>query len=410
LFTDWQWSAYYQYGINKYENIIPRNAITSRNGSVALGNMFMAGDAVFAADGSIVCRSTLTNPNNGCVPLNIFGIGTASDAAIDYIYGEQWTTVEYDQHVLETVIQGKPFSTWAGPVSMAFGIGYREESAVQEADPLSIEGAFILGNPKPFSGRDSVQEAFIEAAIPLIGNDELTHRLELALAGRTTDYSSSGRVETWKAGMMYSMLDQQLRLRATRSHDIRAPSLDERFLGAQQFITTVIDPFTTPPSVVTPWRINVGNPTVAPEIADSWAAGIIMQPAWIPGFSASIDYYDIEIKDALAQISPQRTVDDCFAGNTARCSLLRRDVNGLLIEIVQPFLNISSLRARGYDFETSYQATLGRGTLAARALVTKVLEFEESDGVTTTVSLGEASQPDVDCVSDRSLLWRWPPE
>ena len=96
-FDGWRWNAYYQYGINKYENIIPRNTITSRNGVSAQGNINLAADAVFAPAGNplgvpagtIVCRSTLTNPSNGCVPLNIFGVGSASQEAIDYFYGYQ---------------------------------------------------------------------------------------------------------------------------------------------------------------------------------------------------------------------------------------------------------------------------------------------------------------------------------
>lgn len=239
-----------------------------------------------------------------------------------------------------------------------------------------------------------MHEFFVETVVPLATEKPLAHHLEVTLAGRSTDYSSSGRVETWKAGLGYSPFDDQVRLRATRSRDIRAPSLDERFLGAQQFITTVIDPFTTPPSTATPWRINVGNPSVAPEIADSVAAGIVFQPHALPGFSASFDYYDIEITDALAQISPQRTVDDCFAGVESLCPLLHRDVNGLLIEVVQPFLNIASLNARGYDIETSYRRPVGAGDLALRALASRVLTFEESDGRTTTVSKGEINQPE----------------
>ena len=203
--------------------------ISSRGGVAANGNVNLAVDAVVApagnaagiAAGTIVCRSTLTNPTNGCQPLNIFGVGAASQAAIDYVTDTQFTRQRYEQHVVEASVSGEPFSTWAGPVSLAAGGSYRAEKINAVSDPLSLERAFHIGNPQPYSGKYNVKEAFAEVVVPLAKDTSFAQTLDVSLAGRVTDYSTSGGVFTWKAGATYEPFED-LRFRVTRSRDIRA--------------------------------------------------------------------------------------------------------------------------------------------------------------------------------------------
>jgi len=391
----WTWDAYYQYGQNRYYGTVANNLITSRNGVTALGNVNLAVDAVVApagnaagiAPGTIVCRSTLTNPGNGCKPLNIFGIGAASPEAIAYVTGTQFTDQVYKQNVVEFSVQGEPFSTWAGPVSLATGASYRNETIDARVDALSVESAFGIGNPKPYSGEYNVKEGFAEVVVPLAKDMGLLGSAELNLAGRITDYSTSGVVKTWKVGGTWAPVDD-VRLRFTRSRDIRAPSLQELYTGRVQNRASVIDRFKTGSVTFNIQQIGGGNPSLAPEIADTTSAGIVYRPSWLPGFSASVDYYKITIKDTIATIPVQQIVDRCFAGNTALCGQITR-VGGDIIEIRSTFLNLAGFKTRGLDIEASYRTSLDDwapsigGTMGIRMLANYVDKFATSDGVTT---------------------------
>src|SRR3546814_5891281 len=101
----WHWDAHYSYGRNNYDGYSFNNTISA--------NVPLAADAVFNSAGKIVCRSTRdVNPNNGCVPLNKFGAGSPSAAAISYVNGTGHTTVQYIQHSAATNLRGNLFSTW----------------------------------------------------------------------------------------------------------------------------------------------------------------------------------------------------------------------------------------------------------------------------------------------------------
>lgn len=397
---NWSWDVYYQYGRNTYYGTVSDNLITSRNGVTAQGNVNLAVDAVVnPANGQIVCRSTLTNPGNGCQPLNIFGQGVASQAAIDYILGTQWTRQTYTQNVIEGSIHGDLFSTWAGPVSFATGGSYRKEEIAAKSDALSIESAFGIGNPKPYAGTYNVKEAFGELVVPLLKNEGFG-AADLNLAGRVTDYSTSGRVETWKVGLTYSPIED-LRLRFTRSRDIRAPSLQELYTGAIQSRGSVIDRFKPGSVTFNIQQIGGGNADLKPEIADTISMGAVYQPGWFRGFSGSVDYYKIKIQDSISTLAVQQIVDRCFAGNADLCSQISR-VNGDIIEIRSTNLNLAGFETNGLDIELAYRTPLSAfsenwvGNIGLRALANYVGKFETNDGVTAldlAGSLGDR-QPD----------------
>ncbi len=391
---DWTWDAYYQYGRNVYYGEVNNNLITSRGGVTALGNVNLATDAVVApagnaagiAAGTIVCRSTLTNPTNGCKPLNIFGVGAASAEAIDYVLGQQVTRQTYTQNVVEGSIQGTPFNTWAGPVSLAVGGSYRNEKILAVSDALSIESAFGIGNTKPYAGKYNVKEVFGELVVPLAKDVAFAKSAEITLAGRVTDYSTSGRVETWKVGGTYQPVDD-VRLRFTRSLDIRAPSLQELYTGATQGRASVIDKFKSSSTTFNIQQIGGGNAALEPETAHTTSAGIVYSPSFLPGFTVSADYYDIKIRDVISTISVQQIVDRCFAGNADICNQIRR-VNGDIIEIRSTNLNLNQLRSNGWDFEAGYRTSLDtfaadlKGNVGVRVLANYVGEFSTFDGTT----------------------------
>lgn len=396
----WKWNAYYQYGQNKYDTSYGKQFITSRGGVTAAGNVNLAVDAVIApagnsagiAAGTIVCRSTLTNPNNGCQPLNLFGLGKASQAAIDYATGTAHLNSLYKQHVVEGSVQGELLNLWAGPAVVALGGSYRFESINVQTDALSRELAFGVVNPLPSSGNYSVKEAFAELSLPLARDWRFAKALDVDVAARITDYSGSGTVKTWKAGATYTPFNG-LRLRATRSLDIRAPSLDELYRGGSQSRVAVTDTPMGSASQINILQITGGNPNLTPETADTLSYGLVIQPDFLPGLSLSADRYDIKISNVISTISAQETLNRCAGGNSVICGLVTRQ-GGTITTIATQFQNLALLSTQGYDFELSYQRDVsnwfdGReASLGARFLANYVENFKTSDGRTTIEQAG----------------------
>jgi len=201
--SDWSWNAYFQRGhLDFYQETI-NNHIDANYDRAIDAVVAPVGNAAGIAPGTIVCRSTLTDPTNGCAPLNIFGYGVASQAAIDYVNvqpGHNWTNQDLVQEVFAASMQGVlPFGLAAGPIAVAFGAEHRMEKAVSRADEGAINRIYAQGNFAPFRGRYTAKEAFVELDVPLL-SDTVIQSLSLNAAGRMTDYSTSGQVDTWKVG------------------------------------------------------------------------------------------------------------------------------------------------------------------------------------------------------------------
>ncbi|MCW2413518.1 MULTISPECIES: TonB-dependent receptor [unclassified Sphingobium] len=382
LGTEWNWIVRANRNISKFYNgtNIPITA-----------NYTKARDAVRNSSGAIVCRSTLTDPTNGCVPLNILGTGVASRAALDYVMGHSYLNAQITQDVVSATVRGEPFATWAGPVSLAFGLEHRREAEQGESDPLSLVNSYWAGNYKPISGAYTVKEAFLEIVAPLVKDMVWAKSLDLNAAVRATDYSTSGYVTTWKLGLTWAPIDD-IRFRATRSRDIRAGNLSELFQAGQTNTTTLVDPFKND-QAYTVFQTTVGNPTVSPEKADTLNLGVVLQPSFVPGFSASVDYFDIVVNDAITTLAASTIVNQCYQGNSVICDLIERDADGFMTEVFRRPINLSRQSVRGLDFEAGYRipleavsASWGAGKLSIRILATRYLESSLDDGISSTTS------------------------
>lgn len=351
LFGNWRWDAYYQFGRNKFEQ--------RRDGNVNVANFRRAIDAV-AVGSNILCRvnadASTTNDDPACQPFNLFGNGSPSAAAIAYVTGTSAFDMITKQQVAAFSANGDLLTLPAGPVSAAFGVEYRNEEIDAVADPVSQNNGWHSSNRKAIVGDFNVKEVFGELAVPLIRDVPLGRALDLNLAARFTDYSSSGGVTTWKAGLTWEVTDD-LRLRATRSRDIRAGNLGELFTPTAVAVTNVRDPRT---SAVNPVPVTTqGNRSLAPEKADTLTAGIAYQPSWLPGVRLSVDYYDIKIDGQIGSLAADDILRQCFLENiTVFCDAVTTGNNGQITGIVRQFENLDRFATRGVDIETSYQTTV----------------------------------------------------
>ena len=363
FFDDWKWDVYAQTGRNHYDRLDNNNRITA--------NYANAVDAVInPATGLIVCRSTLTNPNNGCVPANVFGQGSISAAAVAYYTGTSWVNQLQQQDVYAFKIDGSPFRTWAGPVATAFGAEYRKEEISADSDAISRASGWRQINAQPLDGSYLVKEGFLEVGVPLLNEAPAAYLLDLNGAVRRTDYSTSGGVTTWKVGLNYEPI-ADLRIRGTVSRDIRAPNINELFSGQNQGISPLIDPLTnTQRSVI---QLTGGNRDLVPERALSYTFGAVYHPEWAPSLKVSVDYYSIDLDDAIAALTPQQVVDGCYRlGQQSLCDQITRDSGGLLSRVEATLLNTASTKTSGLDIELGYSQPIADGQLSFRLLTTYV--------------------------------------
>lgn len=383
--STWNWEAVLGSGITRQSSRNERN--------IHLPNYNLALDAVRGPNGAVVCRSSLTDPNltdpwgKKCSPYNPFGVGVNSQAGIDYILGLTQRNEHYIQNVAAAEMNGEPFENWAGPVSLALGVEHRAEKV--DGSATRPTGGFLNGNYVEARGSYNVTEGFVETVIPLAKDADWATALDLNAGARATDYSTSGYVTTWKVGVTWSPIDD-LRFRATRSRDIRAPNMQELFAGTNSsFQSSRQDPFNNNATVT----INVlsqGNLNLKPEKADTTGLGVVLQPSFMPGFSASVDYWNIDTKGLIATIAGPLNL--CFLGFTQFCNSFERVVqNGvaLIIERTQP-VNIASQVTRGIDFDVTYTFDLDTvvddwsGNVRFNALATNYIKQQE-DPVLTPV-------------------------
>ncbi|MGH6909882.1 MAG: TonB-dependent receptor domain-containing protein, partial [Phenylobacterium sp.] len=384
LNADWTWDAHYQYGDDR--------VTLEEQGILRPANFALAVDTVLAPNGQVACRSTLTNPTDGCQPLNPFGQGSPSAASIGYVTGNGHRLTVISQHAVSASTQGKLFSTWAGPISVAAGLDYRKDELDQRVDPLSQANAFLIGNPKNFGGEISVKEVFGEAVIPLLKDAPLAKSLELNVADRYVDYSTIGGANSWKVGLNYTVTDE-LRFRGTRSRDIRAPNQGELFSFGGATFGNLRDPVTNSTPFVQ--IVRAPNPDLDAEFAHTTTVGVVYTPAWLPGFQASVDLYRISIKGVIATIGAQDFIDRCQAGNAALCGAITRNAQNQIVSIQAGRVNLAELFTSGLDLEAQYvhpvtnPFTGAAGQLTLQALGTYTDKLTTDDGVTRIDRAGQ---------------------
>jgi outer membrane receptor protein involved in Fe transport len=324
---------------------------------------------------------SIDNTISDCVPVNMFGRGKQSDAAMDYIFSSRTKTGISTQEMdfAELLSSGTIMEGWAGPISGAVGLTWRDSSIKQiivddEIDALgapcnvtlpdgtvavrgvapSINCSATADNLHRFSGQPEfmggfdVKEFFAETIVPLYDNG--TQNAEFNLAARYSDYSRAGEFTSWKAGLSLQVV-KDLRLRGTYSHDIREGSFEELFVQ-QGRGANINDPVTG--QTYTTFNLTGGNPDLEAEEADTTVLGFVYQPSWLEGLSLSLDRYDVELSSAIASFTEQQTVDECNRTG-ALCEYIIRGSDGFIQTIRVQFININQAKVSGYDGEISYR-------------------------------------------------------
>lgn len=390
--------------------------------------------AIRDSSGNIVCTSGSTD----CVPLNLFGAGTITPAMADFMRLNLQSVDTTEQFVAGGFVTGDlPFSSPLASTAPAVvvGVEYRSEEGESKPDSPSAKGvAPGFGQSLPLEARLNIREAYGELRIPIVTEHTLMHRLSLEAGVRRSDYSNAVPARdannnftttAWKGGGEWAPVEG-LRLRALYQRAVRAPNLNEigsprtngtgdagtDYCSTASFTSAMVnDPafaelqalcVATGASLAQLGNIpdpiagqvsnySGGNPNLVPEESDTITAGVVLQPSFLPGFTASIDYFDIEVDKAILDTPEQAILDACYTAeqnptfdpNNLFCSLVHRSPEtgglngGLETGVDQSDRNIGVLRSKGVDVNAAYAFGIGSfGQLGFNLNLTRQLATE----------------------------------
>jgi outer membrane receptor protein involved in Fe transport len=349
------------------------------------------------ATGQPACQVAIDGTDPSCVPYDPFGIGTVTQAALDYMAAPGFREGGVTQTIFTGTVTGEldrygirsPFAE-EGVVAV-FGLEYREETLEQTNDFLVRTGA--LGNPRAdVSGDIAVREAFAEFQVPLVQGARLAQDLSFTGAYRYSDfYRTTGDQNTFAAGLSWSPTDD-VRFRAQFQRATRSPNPIELFSPQNRFEFNLpelpngaFDPCGGPE----PFRtleecartgvtaeqygqiislggqfnnLTGGNEDLEVETSDTVTVGVVLTPAFIDGLTLSIDYFDITVDDFIGTVPEQISLNNCLdTGDPFFCSLIVRDpVNGRLsgnenAYVIATNVNTGSLKTTGFDVLATYE-------------------------------------------------------
>jgi outer membrane receptor protein involved in Fe transport len=367
-------------------------------------------------------------PNSGCEPLNLFGYQVQSPEAVAFTHLPTTERRKLTQSVFSAIVNGDTeswFSLPAGPLGFALGAEYREEESRQTPDELSVRGATFDPALPATAGKFDVTEFFGEISIPLLSGRTMFEDLSIGGAVRFSDYSTVGDTTTSRATLSWSLVES-FTLRGSISTAIRAPNIDELFSPQANTFFEPDDPClaanltlgsSTREANCTADLALVGvaledlqqasgpflgfsggNPDLIEETSDSWTAGAVWTPVFAPGLSISLDFWDIEIEDAILFTEMDDILISCYDApnlNNQFCDTISRNPgNGILTAGQTSAVNIAFFESSGVDLEVNYALELGNfGDANIRLVGTKVdsLSVTPVPGGSADDELGELS-------------------
>jgi len=355
----------------------------------------------FVSSTGVATCGTVAAPIAGCVPFNLFGGPEGvTQAMLDYVsvaprdlaYSKMWN---YTGN-----IQTELFELPAGPVAVNLGTEVRRESGYTSPEPLTVLGQVLGDNAAtPTKGGFGLKEVYAELSIPLLSDMAYAQSLELSLSSRYSDYSTFGDTTNNSYKLTYRPVDELL-LRASFNEGFRAPSIAELYQGQNDSRPTAADPcrtnvanspYNTTPGVAarcaaaglsSTFRQNDaqvrakvgGNPALQPETSESISTGFVYSPEWVEGLGISMDWYRIEIANAISGYSAQALLNRCYVqGIDSACALITRDFTGTLNGNPGEISNIVSLNenfkggfhVEGVDMNVDYRFVTDIGTWRA---------------------------------------------
>jgi len=412
----WDWEASYSHSRVRGEYITDNAVFRDRFAQALL---------VDPATGACV------DPSGGCVPFNPFGLGISEEAVNFLRTGDIRENYEVDEDIFNVAFTGDLVELPAGALGVAGGFEYRKLSSAYEPDENFL-GDNVLGYlaSAPVSGSQDVTEFFVEALIPLLVDAPLVDFLGIEAGYRRSDYKFSGEADNWKAGVDW-YLKPSVRFRAMAQRAIRAPNIDELFREARIRQTFFVDPavdqctasldpvgngltdlcvaqgiardqvgiYEATPGFPLVTFEDGGNTGLEPEVADTFTAGIVYQPEWAQDLSLSLDYYRIEIDNAIGTTPIESALSLCFDSldpASQFCAPVVRGPSGDITEYTNPQFNLAALAVEGIDLTVEYRQDLSPRLALPGSNAFLALKFLGNYAMENTTQPTQTTTP-IDC-------------
>ncbi|EGF95612.1 Outer membrane cobalamin translocator [Brevundimonas diminuta] len=404
-------------------------------------------DVVPNGAGGFQCRELASNP--GCVAApklssQVIG-GVLPKAWTDYVFRPVKGVTEYEEKIVSLGIDGPLFDLPAGKVMGFFGAEWRD-AEIDDTPGLDSQ----LGNTYNYStsaitrGSDSVWEVFGEIEAPLLRDQPFAKELTLNASFRYTDYDSYGDDTTYKVGLVYQPIDM-LTFRATYGTSYRAPALFEQFVGATSGFQAAgfdpcseVDPDSATPTliancaadgvsadfqqkssvaVITKGGAEAG---LEAETSTNLTVGLVLRPTLPEGwgdFAFAVDYYEIEVKNGVAQYGAANILERCynstpaeFAADVGFCSLVSRDAGDKRLTVENGYVNLATDIVKGLDYTARYRKDVGPGSVLFNLAVTQYTEISSKLFAEDPLQeyKGRLNNPEFTGTADLSYAWdKW---
>ena len=436
---DWRYEVSGNYGHLK--------TFYATEGNVHLARYANSINAVRNAAGNIVCAinndASTANDDPNCVPVNLFGHGQPSQAALNYFIVN--STREQRATLFNTIafVSGdtsQVFELPGGPIGFVLGGEYRRQTAFAAYDPVTSSGQTFLNAIADFKPPTLVvKEAFAEISIPILRETPFFHELSLDAAGRFSDYNNAtGTVFAYNVNGTWAPI-RDVRFRAGYAKSVRAPTQGDLFgTPSQTFINAFVDPCsqtnipnnpnrakncaaagvpttqtfngTTAPFTNVPasgiLANSGGNPNLNAETGKSLTIGGVFQPRFLPGFSLTVDYYRIKITNVIFSLGGQTIINQCYDNpggiDNPFCAAVFRNPNGTFAgqsnvihdgatvpltvtgpsALIAPF-NFAKQDTAGIDFDMAYRRKIGGDvTVNLRGILSHTLKRNNYTDIT----------------------------
>ncbi|HMN43186.1 MAG TPA: TonB-dependent receptor [Povalibacter sp.] len=367
-------------------------------------------------DGQVVCADAAARAA-GCVPFNYYTTDAPSQAWNDYALFTRHEKTENSLLSAGAGLSGSVLTWWAGDVSVAAGVEWREEKLRTRDDPDTTKLANIVFSPgndnalhPAMDASRKVSEAYAEVVVPLLKDLPVARKLQVEGAYRYSDYSDNASTDTWKYGLTWAPV-QGVTLRGVKSYSTRVPNFGELYAPINTItLGHISDPcqasfilqdsdraancaatvpgWTGPlpnPNLNAPRYTTGGNPDLEPETSDSYTYGIVLQPAFLPGLDVTADYWNIRIDDVITSLSYTNIMNSCVNASggpdMGYCQFVHRftdttaDHNIGEVNLVQSqYANLAGRDVRGIDYSARYGFLLGAGKARIGFNGTRLLE------------------------------------
>lgn len=344
---------------------------------------------------AINADATTANDDPTCAPLDYFSTNGPSAAANAYINTNQVTRANTTLVDILGNFSGdlgqfgiaSPFAT--NGIGFAVGFEYRRNAVDQTttADAIELQEDYNL------TGATKVAELYAEINVPLVEDRPFMKLLSFEAAYRFSKYYDQYNTDTYKLGASWAPV-RDLRFRGSYQRAVRVPTVLELFAGQSRQLNQqlpintngLFDPCAgTNPSAtfaqcartgVTAVQygtiadnnffgvLSGGNPDLKAETSDTYSLGVVLEPSFVPGFSLSVDAFDIRVGNLVGTVNPVLALSNCLqSGDPYFCGLIKRGTGGTLWSdrnayFVRTNINTGSLRTRGLDINARYALDL----------------------------------------------------